>query len=169
MRLKTWRMTNDGLNNLGEFSNWWSWNGALSQSENQQSANQKASLKNQFENHFRIWCSRYYKKSTFYQTDDRITITGPNWNQDFGRGHETSADTYWYVVKTWSNSFRAISGRNFRLIFGRNFLDYDSTGLQKDENCEMRGVENAEIQSSKLADQVTDLSGDDLCLELGKL
>ena len=33
MRLKTWRMTNDGLNNLGEFSNWWFLDGALSQSE----------------------------------------------------------------------------------------------------------------------------------------
>ena len=49
------------------------------------------------------------------------------------------------------------------------FLEYDSTGLQKDENCEMLNVENSEIQSSRLENQVSDLLADELCLELGKL
>ena len=49
------------------------------------------------------------------------------------------------------------------------FLEYDSTGLQKDENCEMLNVENSEIQSSILDNQVSDLPADELCLELGKL
>ena len=48
-------------------------------------------------------------------------------------------------------------------------LEYDSTGLQKDENCEMLAIENSEIQSTKIENQVSDLPLDDLCMELGKL
>ena len=66
-----------------------------------------------------------------------------------------------------------LSVRSFDLGFRNKILiknlEYDSTGLQKDENCEMLEIENAKIQSSILENQVSDLPVDDSCLELGKL
>ena len=123
MRLKTWRMTNDGLNNL-EYG-------------------VREIIKN-----------RLFTK---LMIESRLLVP-----QKISISDVDSGDSLIFIGKIiW---FRLQK----KTILIKN-LEYDSTGLQKDENCEMLKIENAKIQSSKLENQDSDLHLDDLCLELGKL
>ena len=127
MRLKTWRMTNDGLNNL-EYG-------------------VREIIKN-----------RLFTK---LMIESRLLVP-----QKISISDVDSGDSLIFIGKNLTVRSFDLGWRKTILI--KN-LEYDSTGLQKDENCEMLEIENAKIQSSILENQVSDLPVDDSCLELGKL
>ena len=130
MRLKTWRMTNDGLNNL-EYG-------------------VREIIKN-----------RLFTK---LMIESRLLVP-----QKISIFEDHSDDPLIHIgTILWAKSF-LFSPKKFIFDQNLNFLEYDSTGLQKDENCEMLKVKNAEIESSILESQVSDLPAHDFCVELGKL
>ena len=130
MRLKTWRMTNDGLNNL-EYG-------------------VREIIKN-----------RLFTK---LMIESRLLVP-----QKISIFEDHSDDPLIHIgTILWTKGF-LFSSKSTIPIKNLFFLEYDSTGLQKDENCEMVKVENAEIESSILESQVSDLPAHDFCLELGKL